>query len=51
MTRAGVLLLSEQGLKARDVAEWVRVSTVTVVSSRRTFVQGGGHAALHAKPE
>ncbi|MCD0171935.1 helix-turn-helix domain-containing protein, partial [Deinococcus sp. 23YEL01] len=41
MTRARLLLLSDQGLKDRNVAERVGVSTVTVASIRRKFVQGG----------
>ncbi|MHA0044052.1 helix-turn-helix domain-containing protein [Deinococcus sp. PEB2-63] len=37
MTRARLFLLSDQGLKDRDVAERVGVSTVTVTSIRRKF--------------
>ncbi|MBB5378663.1 transposase [Deinococcus metalli] len=49
MTRARLLLLSDQGLKDRDVAARAGISTVTVAAIRRKFVEGGLQAALYEK--
>lgn len=49
MTRARLLLLSDQGLKDREVAERQGVDPATVASTRRKFVEGGLKAALHEK--
>lgn len=49
MTQARLLLLSDQGLLDRDVAEWHGVSPATVASIRRKYVEGGLQAALYEK--
>ena len=49
MTRARLLLLSEQGLKDRVVAERQGVTSATVAAIRRKFVEGGLQAALYEK--
>lgn len=49
MTRARLLLLSEQGLKDRVVAERQGVTSATVAAIRRKFVKGGLQAALYEK--
>ena len=49
MTRARLLLLSEQGPKDRDVAERVGAASATVAAIRRKFVEGGLQAALYEK--
>jgi len=41
MTRARLLLLSDQGLLDRDVAERHSVNPATVASIRRKYVEGG----------
>ena len=49
MTRARLLLLSDQGQKDRDVADRQGVSTATVAYTRRKYVEGGLQAALSEK--
>jgi len=49
MTRARLLLLSDQGLLDRDVAERHGVNPATVAHTRRKYVEGGLQAALHEK--
>ena len=49
MTRARLLLLSDQGLLDRDVAERQGVSTVTVASIRRKYTEGGLQTALYER--
>ncbi len=49
ITRARLLLLSDQGLKDRDVAERQGVDIATVAYARRKYVEGGVQAALHEK--
>ena len=50
MTRARLLLLSDQGQKDRDVADKQGVSTATVAYTRRKYVEGGLQAALSEMP-
>ena len=49
MTRARLLLLSDQGLLDRDVAERQGGSAATVAAIRRKFTEGGVKAALYEK--
>ncbi len=49
MTRARLLLLSDQSLMDRDVAARQGVSSATVAAIRRKFVEGGLQAALYEK--
>ncbi|MBZ9753145.1 helix-turn-helix domain-containing protein [Deinococcus sp. HMF7604] len=49
MTRACLLLLSDQGLLDRDIAQRHSVSAATVASIRRKYVEGGLQAALYEK--
>lgn len=49
MTRARLLLLSDQGLLDRDVAERQSVGAATVASIRRKYAEGGLEAALYEK--
>ena len=49
MTRARLLLLSDQGQKDRDVADKQGVSTATVAYTHRKYVEGGLQAALSEK--
>jgi putative transposase len=49
MTRARLLLLSDQGLKDREVAERQGVDSATVAYTRRKYVEGGIQAALIEK--
>ncbi|WP_034360490.1 helix-turn-helix domain-containing protein [Deinococcus phoenicis] len=49
MTRARILLLSDQQLKDDDVAERLGISHLTVASIRKKYVQGGLETALYEK--
>ncbi|WP_424952864.1 helix-turn-helix domain-containing protein [Deinococcus sp.] len=49
MTRARLLLLSDQGLKDREVADRQGVDSATVAYTRRKYVEGGLQAALVEK--
>ena len=49
MTRARLLLLSEQGLLDQDVAQRQGVNAATVASIRRKYAEGGLRAALYEK--
>jgi len=49
MTRARLLLLSDQGLLDRNVADRHGVNPATVASIRRKYVEGGLQAALYEK--
>ena len=49
MTRARVLLLSDQQLKDREVAQRVGVNRLTVAHLRKKYLQGGLETALNEK--
>ncbi|WP_424952849.1 helix-turn-helix domain-containing protein [Deinococcus sp.] len=53
MTRARLLLLSDQGLKDREAAERQGVDSATVAYTRRKYMEGGLQAALfeRARPK
>ena len=49
LTRARVLLLSDQQLKDREVAQRVGVNRLTVAHLRKKYLQGGLETALYEK--
>ena len=48
--RANILLLSDQGKTAPEIAEFVHTSGNTVYSIRKRFTKGGLDFALHERP-
>jgi len=49
LTRAHVLLLTDQQLEDRDVAGRLSINRITVANLRRKYVEGGLQAALYEK--
>ena len=49
MTRAQVLLLTDQQLEDGDVAKRLSINRITVANLRRKYVKGGLQAALYEK--
>lgn len=50
LRRANILLLSDEGMKDKDIAAAMKCSNATVERTRKCFVQSGLPAALKEKP-
>lgn len=50
MTRARILLLSDEGQNSRQVAEAVMCAPGTVINIKKRYLAGGLQAALYDKP-